>query len=66
MPLIIRFFKKKKAQQTILGYVENHKDKNGTTTMGGVVFIYSTLLLAFIFHRKRAICLCHFHLIVLI
>lgn len=49
MPLIIRFFKKKKAQQTILGYVENHKDKNGTTTMGGVVFIISTLLLAFVF-----------------
>lgn len=49
MPLIIRFFKKKSAQQTILGYVENHKDKNGTTTMGGVVFIITTLALAFIF-----------------
>ncbi len=49
MPLIIHFFKKKSAQQTILGYVENHKDKNGTTTMGGVVFIITTLALAFIF-----------------
>ena len=49
MPLIIKFFKKKNASQTILGYVENHKDKNGTVTMGGVVFILSTLVLAFFF-----------------
>lgn len=49
MPLIIKFFKKKSASQTILGYVENHKEKNGTITMGGVVFILTTLALAFIF-----------------
>lgn len=49
MPLIIKFFKSKQASQTILGYVENHKDKNGTLTMGGVVFIITTLLLAFVF-----------------
>jgi len=49
MPLIIKFFERKKAGQTILNYVENHKDKNGTITMGGVVFILSTLLLAFLF-----------------
>lgn len=49
MPLLIKFFQKKKASQTILGYVENHKDKNGTTTMGGVVFIIVTLILALIF-----------------
>ena len=39
MPIIIKAFKKLHASQTVLGYVENHKDKNGTTTMGGVVFI---------------------------
>lgn len=49
MPLIIHYFKKKHASQTILGYVENHKDKNGTLTMGGVVFILTTLFLAFVF-----------------
>ena len=49
LPLIIKFFERKKAGQTILNYVENHKDKNGTITMGGVVFILSTLLLAFLF-----------------
>lgn len=49
MPLIIKFFKKHSANQTILGYVEEHKAKNGTTTMGGVVFILTTLCLAFLF-----------------
>ena len=49
MPLIIQYFKRKHASQTILGYVENHKDKNGTLTMGGVVFILTTLFLAFVF-----------------
>ncbi len=48
MPLIIQFFKNRKASQTILGYVENHKEKNGTLTMGGVVFMITTLSLAFI------------------
>ena len=47
LPVLIRLLKHKKANQTILGYVENHKDKNGTTTMGGVVFIIVTLVLAF-------------------
>jgi len=51
MPLFIKLLKKKKASQTILGYVENHKDKNGTLTMGGVVFLLTTLLLAFLFLR---------------
>lgn len=46
MPVLIQFFKRKKASQTILGYVENHKEKNGTTTMGGVVFMIVTLVLA--------------------
>ena len=49
MPILIKFFQKKKASQTILSYVENHKDKNGTTTMGGVVFVVVTLGLMFLF-----------------
>lgn len=49
MPIIMSFFKRKKASQTILGYVENHKDKNGTLTMGGVVFVLTTLILCFFF-----------------
>lgn len=49
MPIIKRVLTKLSANQTILGYVTNHKDKNGTTTMGGVLFIISTLALAFLF-----------------
>lgn len=49
MPIIIKFFKKKQASQTVLGYVENHKEKNGTLTMGGVVFMLTTLGLSFYF-----------------
>ncbi len=49
MPIIIKLLKKIHASQTILGYVENHKSKDGTTTMGGVVFIITTLCLAFFF-----------------
>ena len=49
MPIIIKLFKKKEASQTILGYVENHKEKNGTLTMGGVVFVLTTLILSFFF-----------------
>ena len=49
MPLIIKVLKTKSASQTILSYVENHKDKNGTPTMGGVVFVLTTLVLSFIF-----------------
>ncbi len=49
MPLIIKFFRKSQASQTILGYVENHKEKNGTLTMGGVVFMITTLSLVFLF-----------------
>ena len=51
MPVIIKFIKKKNASQTILNYVENHKDKNGTPTMGGVVFLIFTPIIAFIFLR---------------
>lgn len=51
LPFIIKLIKRKRATQTILGYVENHKEKNGTPTMGGVVFMLSTLVLVFFFLR---------------
>lgn len=49
MPIIIKIFKKNQAKQTILGYVEEHKSKNGTLTMGGVVFMATTLIMSLIF-----------------
>ncbi len=43
-PVIINLLKKLKAQQTILHYVEKHSTKSGTPTMGGVIFILSSIL----------------------
>jgi len=40
-PIIIKIAKKLKAKQTILHYVEAHKQKNGTPTLGGLIFIFS-------------------------
>ncbi len=45
MPLIIKIIRKFSCSQTILEYVEEHKSKQGTPTMGGVVFFISTLLI---------------------
>jgi len=44
MPLIIKLICKLSCSQTILKYVEEHKSKQGTPTMGGVVFYISTLI----------------------
>ncbi|MEG1963242.1 MAG: phospho-N-acetylmuramoyl-pentapeptide-transferase [Clostridia bacterium] len=48
-PLFLKLLKKLNAKQSILGYVETHKDKEGTPTIGGVIFLVPTLLLALIF-----------------
>lgn len=40
-PVIIKVIKKLKAKQTILFYVEAHKQKNGTPTLGGLIFLFS-------------------------
>lgn len=44
-PLIIKIMSKLKAKQTVLGYVKQHEQKNGTPTMGGFIF----LIPAFVF-----------------
>lgn len=44
MPFIIKVIRKLSCSQTILEYVEEHKLKQGTPTMGGVVFFISTLI----------------------
>lgn len=51
MPFIIKLIKRHAYGQTILKYVEEHKSKQGTPTMGGVVFFLTTLLLVFFFLR---------------
>ena len=47
--VFIPLLKRKKAQQTILKYVEEHKSKNGTPTMGGLFFVFAAVLIFFLF-----------------
>ena len=47
-PFVIKIIKKLKAGQNILGFVDNHMSKQGTPTMGGTIFIISTMF-AFMF-----------------
>ncbi len=47
--ITIPILRKIKAGQTVLKYVKEHKDKNGTPTMGGVFFILPSVLINFIF-----------------
>lgn len=42
-PFVIWSAKKFKASQTILEYVEEHKEKSGTPTMGGLIFIIAIM-----------------------
>lgn len=49
LPLVINVAKKLKAKQPILKYVEQHKDKAGTPTMGGLGFILPSSIIGIIF-----------------
>ena len=46
----IPFLRKLKAGQPILSYVEIHKEKSGTPTMGGLFFILPSIIVYFIFN----------------
>ncbi|MFA6860014.1 MAG: phospho-N-acetylmuramoyl-pentapeptide-transferase [Clostridia bacterium] len=48
-PIVILLSKKFKASQTILEYVEGHKIKQGTPTMGGFIFVISISICTIIF-----------------
>ncbi len=49
----IPILRKIKAGQTVLGYVKEHKHKNGTPTMGGLLFILPSVLIYFIAGQAR-------------
>lgn len=53
-PFVIRLVKRLKAKQTILEYVELHKSKDGTPTMGGIIFILAILLTSLVFVRDSS------------
>lgn len=52
-PFIIKFLRRLKFGQSILVYVEKHKSKSGTPTMGGVIFILPVIISYFIFGGKN-------------
>ena len=47
-PFIISFIKREKVGQVILNYVEEHRYKVGTPTMGGIIFLISISIVSFI------------------
>lgn len=51
-PIIIKWLRKLKFGQSILVYVEQHKTKSGTATMGGIIFILSATIGCLFFVRK--------------
>ncbi len=63
-PFYIKYARKLKLGQNILEYVDEHKGKQGTPTMGGVIFIIPTIIISFIFLKSNItiplLCLCVF------
>lgn len=47
-PLIIKVMRGLKAKQTVLGYVKQHEQKNGTPTMGGFIFLIPTVVFSLV------------------
>ncbi len=47
-PVLIKMLKRIKIGQPILSYVEQHSTKSGTPTMGGIIFILPTTVVAFL------------------
>ena len=53
-PAIISLMKREKIKQTILHYVDSHKVKNGTPTMGGLIFLVSIAVVSFICFQGKS------------
>ena len=57
-PFLLKFLRKLKAGQQVLHYVELHKQKSGTPTMGGIIFILPMIILAgFVINRDTPLAL---------
>lgn len=52
-PIIIKWLRRLKFGQSILIYVEKHKEKSGTPTMGGLIFIIAGVVGYLIFWNKN-------------
>lgn len=53
-PLVISLIKREKIKQTILHYVDNHNIKNGTPTMGGIIFLLTISIVGIICLGKES------------
>lgn len=53
-PFVISLIKREKVKQVILNYVEEHKGKAGTPTMGGIIFLISISLVSLICLRESS------------
>lgn len=51
-PLVFKFIKKLKAKQTILHHVKEHESKQGTPTMGGIMFIVPIIFVSMLFFKQ--------------
>jgi len=54
-PLVISIMKREKIKQTILHYVDGHKSKNGTPTMGGLIFLISISVISLICFQGKSL-----------
>lgn len=52
-PFVIKFTKKLKFGQNILNYVTEHSFKQGTPTMGGIIFILPTIIVSLFFLKSN-------------
>ena len=52
-PIVIKVASKLKAKQTILGYVEQHSQKSGTPTFGGLIFLVAVSIVIGVFGGFR-------------
>ena len=52
-PIIIKTSKKLKFGQNILSYVSEHSSKQGTPTMGGIIFILPTIIVSLFFLKSN-------------
>ncbi len=52
--ILLPLLKRLKLKQSILGYVKEHKQKEGTPTMGGIIFLLSSTIAFFIFKKGES------------
>ncbi len=53
-PFVISLIKREKVKQVILNYVEEHKGKSGTPTMGGIIFLISISIVSLICLKEHS------------